>query len=292
MTHYFKKTVLSLFIITGNVAFSIGTQFLALPLNAKDFTVGAHPLSSFTGSNPAGMFVNGDKPVLSAAYGKWYSDVNHSSFSLTKQRFGGTIGLLIRYAGLTGLELRSSSPTDDPLAEFGTYGAAIDLSCSRQVQKVKYGLTIRHIQMQLHTSHSSGWVMDIGVLSKIGKTSSLGFSILNVGTISKLDEESPALPIRFLLGGDTRFTGDSWTNQLFTTVEYSKNISGLIFRFGNEFDYRFLSFRLGTEVSKELATVSAGLHIQAGIYQIGYGVRFGSQGLGNPQLVDISVLLP
>ncbi len=290
-SHLFRSLV-GVLILAGNLHYGIGTQFLSLPTHTKELAMGAHPLSSFAGSNPAGLFVDGPKPILSVAYGKGYSDVAQSSFSLRSRNFGGTVGLFIRYAGLNGLELRQLSPSDDPLAEFGTYGAAIDLSYSKQTRKLKYGVTLRHLQMQMHTDHSGGWAVDLGVLSHPWKNGSVGLSILNVGTMTSLNESSPKLPIRLLIGGDTRFQGNGWMNTVMATIESSQHVPGLIYRVGNELEYRFLSLQLGTQISQELATVSAGVRIHSGIYRIGYGIRFGSQGLGNPQLIDISVLLP
>ncbi len=281
-----------LFIVFGSVSYSIGTDFLIIPTNSRELTVGSHPLANFSEVNPAGLTLFGNKPLMKAAYGSWYSDVTQTSFGLINRTFGGTTGILIRYAGLNGLELRTSSPTDDPLAEFGTYGASIDLSHSGEYGEMKYGISIRHLQMQMHTSHSGGWAMDMGVLWHPMEKTSLGFSVLNLGKMTTLNKTSPSLPTRILIGGDTILKGNGWENTLMATVEYSQSISGLVYRIGNELHYRFLSLLLGSQFSDDLTTVSAGVQVHVGIYKIGYGVRFGSQGLGNPSMLDVSVLLP
>ena len=280
------------FTILIKPGFGIGTQFLSLPIHARELAMGAHPISGSHVSNPAELSVAGKRPVLHAAYGQWFSDVTQTTVGYYTRSFGGTIGILVRYAGLSTIELRTSTPTDEPLATFGTYGAAFDLSYSKKVRGLKYGITLRHLQMQMHTDYSKGWAVDAGVLYHPWKKLSFGVSVLNLGTMTVLNRESPHLPLRILAGADALFTGEKWSNNVTATMEYSQQVSGLITRIGNELRYKSISLQLGTQLSMEVTTVSGGVNIHVGIYSIGYGFRMGSQGLGSPYMLDVSAQLP
>ena len=53
-----------------------------------------------------------------------------------------------------------------------------------------------------------------------------------------------------------------------------------------------LSFHLSSKLAKEITEISGGLGLQFGMYRLNYGIRFGSQNLGLPQMIDLTIQLP
>ena len=55
----------------------------------------------------------------------------------------------------------------------------------------------------------------------------------------------------------------------------------------DKFDLRF-----GTQSSNQVTVVSGGFGLRLGLVNIHYGIQIGSQHLGLPQMLDISLRLP
>ena len=81
-------------------------------------------------------------------------------------------------------------------------------------------------------------------------------------------------------------------NSLFIALEKSSITEGIILRVGEVTNWNKLQFLIGTQFSKEVASVSGGIGLKLGAYDIKYGIQLGSQSLGIPQMLDISVILP
>lgn len=262
--------------------FGIGTQFLSIPQNATELVIGNNPVLN--------SIVN--KPVLSASYGNWLAGIKVSSFGYNRSAFGGSVGLDLRYVALNDLELRSDRPTDDPLAVFGATAITLDGSYSRQTKIGLIVTKLRYISMQLLDESATGFAMDIGLQHSINEKFNVGFSLLNLGSMSELYKETPRLPVRIIAGSSYLFQINNIDNLLFVALEKSSIVEGIIFRIGEVANWNKLQFLFGTQFSKDVASISGGIRIRLGVYDIKYGIQFGSQSLGVPQMLDISVILP
>ena len=274
--------ILLLLLFSQNLIFGIGTQFLSIPQNALELIIGINPAAKND--------IN--KPVLFASYGNWLAGINVSSFGYNRSAFGGTAGFKARYVALNDLELRTDRPTDDPLSIFGATAIALDGNYSKQTTIGLISTKLRYISMQLFDETATGFAIDIGLQHNVNDKLNIGFTLLNLGSMSELYKKTPKLPVRIIVGSGYNFNFNEINNSLFVALEKSYVVEGIIIRVGEVTNWNKLQFLIGTQFSKEVASISGGVGIKLGVYDIKYGIQFGSQSLGIPQMLDLSVILP
>ncbi len=275
------KIITSL-LVFQSLVFGVGTQFLAIPHNSMELVLGVNPTINLIAT----------KPMLTASYGNWLGEIKVSSFGYNRKAYGGSTGLDVRYIALNDIELRSERPTDEPLAVYGATAIALDGKYNRLIPKGIIGIKIRYISLQLFDESSTGYAMDIGLQHNINKKFTIGFSLLNFGKMSKLYKEEPKLPIRMIAGSTYNFSINEVNYSNYIALEKSTLTDGMILRVGEVIKWNKLQLLIGTQFSDNTASISGGFGIKLGSYQIGYAIQYGSQLLGIPQIVDISVILP
>ena len=287
-----SRYILYLFIIV-NFGYSLGTQFLSVPSSAIELAFGPSPLfGSLTVNNPALLRSPTQGVAMNVSYGSWLNNISNSSFSLSSKLGRGNIGFNMRHMGVSDLELRSNRPTDDPLATFSSSSFAAATSYSQTYGAITVGATIRYILIQLYTENVSGMTFDAGITRAFGKNIDLGFSILNTGFINNTDSYNPTLPLRFLSALSYQLPRSKWGHKICLSAEQSSLVDGTIIRAASETKFEKFDLRFGTQTSKEVTVVSGGFGIQLGLLNFHYGIQIGSQHLGLPQMLDISIKLP
>ncbi len=287
-----SRYILYLFIIV-NFGYSLGTQFLSVPSSAIELAFGPSPLfGSLTVNNPALLRSPTQGVAMNISYGSWLNNISNSSFSLSSKLGRGNIGFNMRHMGVSDLELRSNRPTDDPLATFSSSSFAVATSYSQTYGAITVGATIRYILIQLYTENVSGMTFDGGITRAFGKNIDLGFSILNTGFINNTDSYNPTLPLRFLSALSYQLPRSKWGHKICLSAEQSSLVDGIIIRAASETKFEKFDIRFGTQTSKEVTVVSGGFGIQLGLLNFHYGIQIGSQHLGLPQMLDISIKLP
>ena len=84
----------------------------------------------------------------------------------------------------------------------------------------------------------------------------------------------------------------TWDHTVCFSAEKSSFVNGPIFRVASETRYNKLDIRLGSHLSDKVTVLSGGFGIRLGILELHYGLQIGSQHLGIPQMVDLSLRLP
>jgi len=276
-----------------NFSYSLGTQFLSVPSSAIELAFGPSPLfGSLSINNPALLIAPNKGASMNISYGTWFNNISNSSFSLASKLGRGNIGLNIRHMGISDLELRSNRPTDDPLATFSSTSFAVASSYSQSYGSLKVGATLQYLLIQLYTENVSGATFDVGITRSFGKNIDLGFSILNSGYINKTDSYNPSLPLRFLSALSYKLPTSKWDHKISLSVEKSSFVDGSIIRVASETKFEKFDLRFGTQSSKEVTVVSGGFGVRLGLLNFHYGIQIGSQHLGLPQMLDISIKLP
>ena len=269
-------------ILTQTALNAIGTQFLSIPTTTYELIFGVNPISQNAIYSP----------VLSASYGNWLGEIKVSSFGYHRNMFGGTTGINLRYVALNDLELRLDRPTAEPLSVFNANAIAVDGSYLRQLKIGLLGTKIRYISIQLFNETANGFAIDLSLNRQINDKLKVGIALLNFGNMSELYEEKPKLPIRTVIGSSYKFHFNNIDNSLFVAIEKSSIVNGVIFRIGNVASLNKIQILVGSQFSQKTVAVSGGIGIKLGAYRVGYGIQFGTQSLGIPQLFDISVTLP
>ena len=279
--------------ILVQIAFGLGTQFLSVPFNAIDLAFGCNPLlGKVTLNNPALLTASPQGINLHMSYGSWLSNVSASSFALASKFSRGTIGLQLRHMGLNDLELRTTTPTDYPIATFGSSALSIDGSYSQSFGGLKAGASLKYIFVQLHTEKITGYAVDAGITHSISKNIQMGVSALNLGIMNKSDTYNQSLPMRLLSAISYQFSRSKWDHTVCISAEKSSFVNGPIFGVANETRYNKLDIRFGSHFSDKVTIFSGGFGIRLGILDLHYGIQVGSQHLGIPQMIDLSLRLP
>ena len=229
---------------------------------------------------------------MNISYGSWLNNVSNSSFFLGSKVANGNIGVNLRYMGINDLELRSAIPTDDPLATFGSSAFSVSSTYSQSYGGITLGATVRYILIQLYTENVSGVTFDGGVKRSFGKNIDVGFSILNSGLINNTDTYNPNLPLRFLSAVSYKLPSSKLGQKICLSVEKSSLVDGSIIRVASETNFDKFDLRFGTQSSNQVTVVSGGFGLRLGLVNIHYGIQIGSQHLGLPQMLDISLRLP
>ena len=280
-------------VILVNTGFGLGTQFLSVPSNAIDLAFGCNPLlGKVTLNNPALLTASPQGINLHMSYGSWLSNVSASSFALASKFSRGTIGLQLRHMGLNDLELRTTTPTDYPIATFGSSALSIDGSYSQSFGGLKAGASLKYIFVQLHTEKITGYAVDAGITHSISKNIQMGVSALNLGIMNQSDTYNQSLPMRLLSAISYQFSRSKWDHTVCFSAEKSSFVNGPIFGVANETRYNKLDIRFGSHFSDKVTIFSGGFGIRLGILDLHYGIQVGSQHLGIPQMIDLSLRLP
>ena len=280
-------------VILVNTGFGLGTQFLSVPSNAIDLAFGCNPLlGKVAMNNPALLNASPQGINLHMSYGSWLSNVSASSFALASKLNRGTIGLQLRHMGLNDLELRTTTPTDYPIATFGSSALSIDGSYSQSFGGLIIGASLKYIFVQLHTEKIAGYAVDAGITHSISKNIQMGVSALNLGIMNESDTYNQSLPMRILSAISYQFSRSKWDHTVCISAEKSSFVNGSIFGVANETRYNKLDIRFGSHFSDKVTVFSGGFGIRLGILDLHYGIQVGSQHLGIPQMIDLSLRLP
>ena len=262
-------------VILVNTGFGLGTQFLSVPSNAIDLAFGCNPLlGKVTLNNPALLTASPQGINLHMSYGSWLSNVSASSFALASKLSSGTIGLQLRHMGLNDLELRTTTPTDYPIATFGSSALSIDGSYSQSFGGLKVGASLKYIFVQLHTEKITGYAVDAGITHSISKNIQMGVSALNLGIMNKSDTYNQSLPMRILSAISYQFSRSKWDHTVCISAEKSSFVNGSIFGVANETRYNKLDIRFGSHFSDKVTVFSGGFGIRLGILDLHFETFF------------------
>jgi hypothetical protein len=286
-------SVFKLFLILLFPLYGLGTQFLILPTHAEELSIGSHPtMSGISSVNPALFSVSLKNPSLSISRGIWLGDVTLTHLGYTQPAKGKTFHFNAKYSGLSDLEFRDAVPVDDALSTFSSYGVSMNGGFSVQREKQKFGISFSYIFMGLYTETTSGFGLNLGYARDIAKGMELGISIQNLGIMSKLSKDAPSLPTRMIGGVSKQIIFNDYRNTIYCSGEWNQSATTGKFYFGNNFRWNRLSLMGGFSASENVVESSAGFGINLGQYEITYGIQFGSQNLGTPQILTFQFRLP
>ena len=286
-------SVFKLFLILLFPLYGLGTQFLILPTHAEELSIGSHPtMSGISSVNPALFSVSLNHPGLSISRGIWLGDVTLTHLGYTQPAKGKTFHFNAKYSGLSDLEFRDAVPLDDALSTFSSYGVSMNGGFSVQREKQKFGISFSYIFMGLYTETTSGFGLNLGYARDIVKGMKLGISIQNLGIMSKLSKDAPSLPTRVIGGVSKQIIFNDYQNTVYCSAERKRLATTGKFYFGNNFRWDRLSLMGGFSASENVVESSAGFGLKLGQYEITYGIQFGSQNLGTPQILTFQFRLP
>ena len=280
----FKIYLLILIPIYGS-----GMQFLSLPTNAIELVVGSHPTILETSQiNPALYRASITSPRMTINGGEWFGDVDISQIGYSQSLKKHIWHLGIKYSGVSDLEYRNESPEDDAKSEFSSYGIAIETGISSMQTKKKYGISLSLISFGIYDESSNGLGVNLGYYQDLNKGLAIGASILNIGRMSNFDANRPEMPIRIITGISKNISHLKYSNTLYGSIEKNYVAANFKYYLGNQFNWNRLKIMGGFSTSKDVVETSIGFGINLNVFEISYGIRFGSQQLGTPQILSFN----
>lgn len=272
------------------ILFSIGTQFLSIPSNGIELSTGSNMVLE-NSLNPASLSMD-KNTSLNFSHGNWLADSKVSSLKWTFPNKKSSFGVDLKYASLGDLELRTERPTDDHLAYYNASGFSLGGLYSKEFDRFNAGAAIRFVRIDLYTENSTGIAIDLGTKYHLSRSTVLGAAIMNIGKMSELKNETPALPMRLLMTGTYTIEGENMTNEISITGEWSQLSQGGVGYVSTSAGWNGLIVRLGSKLSKDVLEIRGGFGFSFGMYRLNYGISYGSQDLGLPHMIDLSIVLP
>jgi len=271
--------------------FATGTQFLTIPTSGSELAIGTSAIQN-NSINPASISVNSSGLFLDISHGSWVADSKTSSLLMLFPGDKAHFGVDLKYVEIDDLELRNETPTDEPLAFYGANGFAMGVVGSWDSFGMKMGVGIRLVRMELYTENSSGISADFGLMKQLTSKIKVGASVLNMGKMSALKSEEPKLPMRAVASAGYLLSVPTFSNEFTLGVERAGLVDGIIFHGSNETKWHNVILRQSSKISKEVSEISFGVGFRFGIYNLNYGILIGSQDLGTPQMLDLTIYFP
>ncbi|MBH30694.1 MAG: hypothetical protein CMG71_01740 [Candidatus Marinimicrobia bacterium] len=277
--------------------FGIGTTFLNVPFTPRQLALGSAALMgdpSLFRLNPALVVQERTATQVYFGYNGWFGDAAGHSVVVVEPMFGGTVAVGLRSLSISGLELRTGRPTDEPVANFISSGTAAEVSWGRRNGTIQWGGTARWLRMESYVYASSGIAFDVGAAASLMEGRfSVGTALRNAGSMNSFKEASPALPTTLSVSAVFRpFRADNSVGFLTSaSADFSKR-NGTVVRLGGEASVGDFVVYAGMSGAKEVTSFSGGAAFRARILTISYAFQLASHNLGMPHLMQIQITLP
>ncbi|MFL2983239.1 MAG: hypothetical protein ACJZ12_02490 [Candidatus Neomarinimicrobiota bacterium] len=266
---------------------------LVLPSSAQELTIGSHAtLAGLFPVNPALYSAANNNPYLALNRGNWYGDVSLTQIGYNISKNNKIIHVGLKYMGLTDLEFRGEIPQDDASSNFSAYGLVMDTGVAFKNEQQKYGVSISFLQFGLYTEYSKGLSIDFGYVYNTKNDYSFGISAKHIGKMTRLIRSSPKLPNRLSLGLSKKINFNNLHNKIFCSVDWNSIVSTSKVYIGNKFSWKRLDILAGYSMSQDIMETSLGIGLNMNRYQLIYGLKIGSQGIGVPKILSLNILMP
>jgi len=183
---------------TGLAFLRIGAGGRAAGMGEAAVAVVDDPTAAYW--NPAGL-VASDHSAAVFSYHRWIQDVA-GQFAAGNFRWQRS-AVALHYLGLNmdDIELRTS-PSANPIGTFGAHDVALGISYARDFGAgLRLGGTLKYLWESIFEETSHGWAVDVGAQKpNLFPGLSLGAVLKDLGKMTALRVEAPALPSRIRVG--------------------------------------------------------------------------------------------
>ena len=187
-----------------------GFSFLKIDVDARAAAMAGSYSSltqdaSATFYNPAGLNLAKEQS-FSAMYNDWLWDLSHSYAAIQFVQGTHNVALSFNYLQSPGVEIREEASEDPSGTTNPFYFSAAISYATVYDQDWNAGLTMKYLFEKSYLYSAPGLAFDIGIIRKeILNSTDFGFSIHNLGKMSKLDNKATALPVLIRTGLTMRF---------------------------------------------------------------------------------------
>ncbi len=304
-----KKVLFSLLIFSGGNLFAgegtTAANFLKFSQSAREAALaGAYSAladdSNAVFSNP-GALANVEKTEIGLGFTSYIQDSKMGLVSYARDFKDGKLGMGLSLLSITGIEKRGLSDTPGIIPDSGNFSSsdmAFFLSYAKKnvfpnmVDNLNGGINLKYISSKIDIYSASALAVDIGFIYKYSDKTNLAFSVFNLGTKMKYDQDSDNLPLNIKAGmaykwkEKTNFLAEVseyiYDEKLYPSIAAEHQIrEGFVLRAGYKFGYD--TSNLGS-----LVGLSAGFGIRVSDIGFNYAyIPFGD--LGNVHRFDFQM---
>ena len=187
---------------------------------------------------------------------------------------------------------REERPADVPLSYFSSYGISMKSGLSFSSFKNKFGLSLSYIKIATEVEEANGFGLNFGYVYNFSSNFNIGVSVENIGKMNELISEEVKLPQRILSTLSKKVTLNNSYSTIYGSIDWANNLAENKYFLGSSFSWKNSNLFSGFALSDYSTEASVGFSIKVNTVKVGYGIRFGSQNLGNPYLISLDILLP
>jgi len=284
--------IFKIFIFFHVFLFGIGSQFLTLPFSSKELSIGSHPtLFDHDPVNPSLYHAIQNRPSVSFNQGTWFGEVGLTQAGYNFEKNNVITHFGFKYSGITDLEFRNDSPSDSPLSYFSSFGLSFDAGKAIIRDNHRYGISISYVHFGIFTYESKGLGFNFGYSMDLANKIKVGAVMQNLGKMSKLQADEILLPQRILVGCSKEFKFHQIKNSIYTSIEKNSLTTSAKVHIGNHFNWTRFNLYSGVSSSRDVLESSIGFGVILNRFEVVYGLRFGSQNIGIPQIISIRFLM-
>jgi hypothetical protein len=205
-------------------------------------------------------------------YAKWFLDTHHQSLFVVRPTKLFNIGIGIVNFSYGKVENREDKPTDSPVGYFNPQDFSFFLTLSRALDdRTAIGVSGKFYYEKIFSYTASGGGLDVGLKFNLLPSMSLGFSVINFGTMMRFQREKFPLPTEAKIGANYELPLSN--KHLIGALDisyfpYEEKLSACI---GVEFALNnFLFLRGGFRPLSESGKISTGLGVKLNNFRIEY----------------------
>ncbi|OGB98612.1 hypothetical protein A2V82_16010 [candidate division KSB1 bacterium RBG_16_48_16] len=282
--------ILPVFAANGFGAGNTGLAFLKLGADAQTTAMGE--VAAALSQNAAGLFWNPagvawmEARQVHFTHNEWIQGIDNEALSVILPCSYGVVGVSAMLTNIGGIERRTTA-TAEPLGEVSAQDFALGLSYARKISSfLSAGLSAKLLNEKIYIDTATGYAIDLGLRYKVGETGLYGGgALLNLGSMSALDEEKTRLPATLRLGFAWNVPFAFHSSEWLIGADYVKvfddeshiNIGGQVGLSS------MLSLRLGYQTNYDNRTVTAGFGLALGPLSLDYAYIPFDADLGNSQ---------
>ena len=201
-----KLTITFLFLVfvfSQLNAQSSGIQFLEIGPTAAELSLSGAAVATPNGAssiytNPS-LLVLQDRPSLSFGYTNWILDTNNLFGGINLKRGNRAFAFSFYTSGISGFEQRNNPGESN--GDFSIQYLSISGAYAINLKGINVGFSTQFLTEDIYPFRATGYAFNFGISTSLSNGGiRLGTSLLNIGTMEKLDETSTILPSSFNLG--------------------------------------------------------------------------------------------
>ncbi len=223
--------------------------------------------------NPAGL-AGLQQSQLVFTHTEWLQDISNEFFAFAFPAFGGGVGVSVYTNNVNGIQRRTTSSAQ-PIGSVDANDVAFSISYGKNVaESIQAGVTVKYLYEKIFTESSSGYAVDLGVKYHIQNSPlQVGFVVQNLGSMSKLVQESVDLPKTFRGGIQYQIALEDFGSSFIFAIDGVKTVdTDFHTNFGAELLLKQkIYLRVGYQAGFDQKSVGGGLGLTFHRYQLDYG---------------------